>query len=94
MIDQGKLVAEPELIPESEFSERLEEWKASEGIDLVFTPDKNVAAELSVAELAHPGAVAIAKACGTECDTDNRRKLEPHYLRAPYITMPKKRLRK
>ena len=92
LIINGKLKTEPELIPEDEFPDRLYELKESEQIPFIYTPDSKVAEEIPDAELSRPTAPAIARlAAESRLPWQTGLRLEPHYLRPPYITTPKKR---
>ena len=92
LISNGLLTGEPELIPEEKFLSRLNELRETGEIDAVYTPDQRVAEEVSFAEISHPTAAKIAQiAANTNSPEGGKIRLEPHYLRPPYITTPKKR---
>ncbi len=92
IIRDGKLEREPELVPGENFPARLEELLRVEQTEAIFTPDQNVAHEIPAARLSQPQVSLIARIGAKKI---NRGKsacvLEPHYLRPPYITTPKKR---
>jgi len=95
---EGRLGSPPELIPEGDLGSRLDELLQSGLVNAVFTPDRAVADDFASVELSQPSAAAVArigwdqfKARDTP-DTGNPDiPLEPHYLRSPYVTSPKKR---
>lgn len=93
----GRLKGGVKLIPEEDFSEQLNDLRSKGCIPEFFSPDKNVASDFEFVELSQPGATAIGRISGDlslnnkGIDPDNPDiRLEPHYLRPPYITTPKK----
>ena len=91
-VKQGKLAGEPELLDEAALSDRLGDLRDN-GIPVV-TSDESVAGRFPGVELAFPLArrLAVTGAAMPEPEfaTRSGQTLEPHYLRAPYITTPRK----
>lgn len=89
-IQEGALQAEPELLPEDEVISSIDESiKGGQGPH--FTADSKVANSIEGVVLSSPTAARVAaKALATPLtDWSEKAALEPHYLRAPYITTPK-----
>lgn len=84
------LQGEPELLSEGEVQARLDSFR-DEGLS-VHSPDAKIVERLPGAVLSYPDAARLA-ARFREADlwTFAELPLEPHYLRAPYITEPKRR---
>ena len=85
-----RVKGEPELVDAEGLKAKLSEL-ASSGVPR-YSADAKVVEAFGGVSLAHPDAVQIAKRSGG-LSPDRWRKvpLEPHYLRAPYITSPKNR---
>lgn len=86
-----KLVAEPQLIASDEVEASLKTFR-DRGLDIL-TPDASVASTIADARLSYPHArelAAVAAKWAPDRWSDSA-PLEPHYLRAPYITTPKKK---
>lgn len=85
------LVSEPKLVASEEAESELERFRES-GLEIL-TPDKTVTSAIEGARLSYPHARQLAEVAAKW--TPERWKisapLEPHYLRAPYITTPKKK---
>ncbi len=85
-----RVTGEPDLIDAEVLEAKLSEL-ASSGVPLYSADSKVVEAFASVS-LAHPDAAQLAKRAGELSPADwPEAPLEPHYLRAPYITTPKKK---
>ncbi len=89
-VREGSLEDEPALLTAEELEIRLEQM--AEGIS-VYSPDRTVLARFSSVQDSLPSAKKIARrAAACEFDPSDRvPSLEPHYLRAPFITTPKSR---
>ncbi len=84
-----KLQGEPELIETGEVEAKLEEI-SGRGIP-VYSAESAVVEAYEAVALAHPDAAKLAREVGKGNPADwSEAPLEPHYLRAPYITTPKK----
>ena len=85
-----RVKGEPELVDAGGLKAKLSEF-ASSGVPR-YSADAKVVEAFGGVSLAHPDAAQIAKRSG-ELSPDSGPKvpLEPHYLRAPYITSPKNR---
>lgn len=83
-----RLRGEPELFEAGVLAETLE--KRRDGLPLC-TPDPGVVRLFPEAVLSHPTATRLAALVGPGCFERTETNLEPHYLRAPYITTPKAR---
>lgn len=85
-----RVMGEPDLVDAEGLEAKLSEF-ASSGIPR-YSADAKVVETFVGLSLAHPDAVQIAKRAG-ELSPENWLEvpLEPHYLRAPYITSPKQR---
>ncbi len=88
-IDRSRLVGEPELM-EAEMIESHLAPARDRGIRQ-YTSDRKVAERIRGVDLAFPSAERLP--ITPTCDWPDPEPLEPHYLRAPYITTPKKRAR-
>ncbi len=92
-IREGKLQGEPELIEMEPFAEKLQ--SARSGNLPVVTPDKKMADQFDDVTLTQPVAELIARKAATIISTEGCEEisppLEPHYLRPPFITKPKKK---
>ncbi len=93
----GRLRGDVKLIPEEEFPQHLNQVRRKGELTDFFSPDKNVAGDFEFVELTQPNATVIGRIAGEQflnrgdIDRDNPDiRLEPHYLRPPYITTPKK----
>lgn len=87
----GELEGEPELIGEDAIGDRISGLEGS-GSCLV-TPDARVADRWDSIRLSYPAAERLfsGKGVGVPEEWPGSVVLEPHYLRAPYITTPKKK---
>lgn len=84
-----KLRGEPDLIGTGEVEAKLEEL-SGRGLP-VYSAELSVADAYEAVSLAHPDAAKLAREVGKVNPADwSEAPLEPHYLRAPYITTPKK----
>jgi len=83
---ERKLQGEPALIEAAEIEAHLAPLR-ERGLSL-YTPDPKVTGTLSDARLSFPSAGKLAALFG-DADFESGTVLEPHYLRAPFITMPK-----
>jgi tRNA threonylcarbamoyladenosine biosynthesis protein TsaB len=86
MLDR-KLQGEPALIDAAEIEDFLAPLRAR-GLSL-YTPDPKVTTILPDARLSFPSAGTLALLFGEGEFESGPVVLEPHYLRAPFITMPK-----
>lgn len=84
-IEEQKLMAEPELLGEPEFRERLPDISGP-----IFTMDAAVAECFEGIEHRYPGAEWLGSTWHIP-ETENECPLEPCYLRPPYITKAKKK---
>lgn len=87
-IRDRRLIGEPDLVDAAVFPEH----RASLDPKLsILTPDAKVAETVSGAILSYPLASSLAARTSLEVFSfgDEGAPLEPHYLRAPYITTPK-----
>jgi len=86
----GVLEEEPDLVSGDELAAAFEIG----GQTPIFTSDRNVADEFPAVRLAFPAACRLAENTSRKTNEElsriAERPLEPHYLRAPYITTPKK----
>lgn len=87
-----KLRGEPDLIRTDLVEAKLEEL-SGRGLP-IYSAESFVVGSYEAVALAYPDAAQLVREVGKEnpaewCETQ----LEPHYLRAPYITAPKKRSR-
>ncbi len=82
-IQEGALCREPSLVSVESVDDALTSAR-DRGL-LIHTPDSTVVAAVPDARLSYPSAVRVAEAFH-EASTEA---LAPHYLLAPYITMPK-----
>jgi len=89
-VENHQLVAEPKLISEEDIAERMDSLRET-GRPLV-TADESVAKRWEDIRLSYPEAENLCRIAGGRDpkDWEKSRPLEPHYLRAPYITTPKK----
>lgn len=86
-IEDSRLVGEPDLIDAGTVESRLSSFRERNlGF---FTADKQVAEKLDNVELKFPSATCLP--IDPPETWPEFSPLEPHYLRAPYITTPKKR---
>lgn len=84
------LQGEPELLSEGEVQARLDSFR-DEGLS-VHSPDAKIVERLPGAVLSYPDAARLAaRFRKADLSTLGELPLEPHYLRAPYITEPKRR---
>lgn len=86
-VTDRKLQGEPALIDEAEVENYLAPLRAR-GLAL-HTPDPKVTGLLPDARLSYPAARKLAGLFGDSDFGEGPVVLEPHYLRAPFITMPK-----
>ncbi len=84
---ERKLQGEPALIEAAEIEAHLAPLR-ERGLNL-YTPDPKVTGALSDARLSFPSAGKLAALFGDADFESGTVVLEPHYLRAPFITMPK-----
>ena len=86
-----QLQGDPDLIEEDLVEDRIARLK-SDGVPL-YTADPKVQAHLDGVVLCYPTASRLARAGAAvdPADWQSSKPLEPHYLRAPYITTPKKK---
>lgn len=85
---ERKLQGEPLLVEAGEIDACLQPMR-ERGLS-IYTPDTKVVELVNDAVLSFPGAAALASLFGDdEFDSVVPEVLEPHYLRAPYITFPK-----
>jgi len=84
---ERKLQGEPALIEAAEIEAYLAPLR-ERGLSL-YTPDPKVTGTLSDARLSFPSAGKLAELFGDADFESGTVVLEPHYLRAPFITMPK-----
>lgn len=84
----GKLEGEPELLSADALENRLRE--IGNGAP-VYSPDEGVVTRFPSIRSAFPSAAAIARRASEVAfdSSGGAPPLEPHYLRAPYITTPK-----
>lgn len=89
-VNGRQLQGEPELHTGEKLGELLDDAFSS-GLS-VFTADRSVAEHFEGCALAYPEAAILAcrAADGGKAVWDSKVPLEPYYLRAPYITTPKK----
>ena len=90
-IEKDQLTAEPELISDDAIEERVDSLRET-GKPLV-TADESVANRWEEVRLCYPEAENLCRMAGARDPKEwgESGPLEPHYLRAPYITKPKKR---
>jgi tRNA threonylcarbamoyladenosine biosynthesis protein TsaB len=98
---EGRVLAgDPDLVPEEEADERVE--RIREAGRMLVTADARLAERWEDVRLSFPTAEAVCRAAGDPAagdpatgggpaDWPEAGPLEPHYLRAPYITTPKER---
>jgi len=85
---ERKLQGEPVLVETGQIQSILRPMR-ERGLSL-YTPDSMVIGLIDDAILSFPGAAALTSLFGdTDFDSAVPEVLEPHYLRAPYITFPK-----
>ena len=84
------LQGEPDLMSEEEAVSLIGESETREG-GRFFTADRKVAEMIPAVSLSHPAARLVASRASRLSDEvwAAEATLEPHYLRAPYITIPK-----
>jgi tRNA threonylcarbamoyladenosine biosynthesis protein TsaB len=81
----GTLSGEPKLLSAEDLETRLADYEGS-----VVSAEESVVERFSRVQLAFPEATRIARRATQEGAFPEKEKaLEPHYLRAPYITTPK-----
>lgn len=88
----GKLLGEPALLTKEGLADDL--TGLGQNDVPIFTSDPKLAGEYSAAVLAYPEATRLAEIASElppdEAEVLASRPLQPHYLRAPYITVSKK----
>jgi tRNA threonylcarbamoyl adenosine modification protein YeaZ len=86
----GKLEGEPDLLSAEDLESRLQEIDESEA---VYSPDDSVLTRFPSIRQSFPSAEKIAKRASLSSFdvSEGTPPLEPHYLRAPFITTPKTR---
>lgn len=86
-----RLVSDPQLVASDDVEASLKAFR-DRGLDIL-TPDASVASAIADARLSYPHARQLASVAGNWSDErwSESAPLEPHYLRAPYITTPKKK---
>ncbi len=90
VVKKGLLSGEPSLVPEAEVAAHLRPL-LDEGL-VVHSSDARVAEAIPGAVLSFPSAPRLAvRLRGHDFARRSAEALEPHYLRAPYITLPKAR---
>ncbi len=89
-VKQRELLGDPELLTEEEIADRIQQL-AAEGRTVV-TADASVSDRWSEVALSFPTAEAICLVAAKEDlgSWEEGASVEPHYLRAPYITTPKR----
>lgn len=88
-VEARSLVAEPSLFPEEEAMAQVQAALAS-GATHFFTADERVSEKIPGVVLSFPDAEGVARrALATPVEAWEETTLEPHYLRAPFITKPK-----
>lgn len=86
-VSEGALRDEPLLLPAEELEQRLEGIQGQ-----IYSAEETVVERFRPVELAFPRAQMIGKRASQRVISDESEPpLEPHYLRAPYITTPKSR---
>ena len=89
-VNNRQLSGEPQLHPVDEMAHISTAYR-TRGVRL-FTPDSRVSGALPDVMISFPHASRIAERLGdSKFGAAGGEMLEPHYLRAPYITMPKGR---
>ncbi len=85
------LVSEPGLVASDDVETSLKRFR-DRGLDIL-TPDASVASVIDGAQLSYPHARELATEAAKWAPErwSDSAPLEPHYLRAPYITTPKKK---
>ena len=93
-ISDGKMQGEPELLDEEEVGRRIEILLQSNAT--LVTPDSSVADRWEGVSLSYPDAEGMFRNHDFPASDSWPAEitLEPHYLRAPYITIPKKKAAK
>lgn len=86
------LKSEPQLVASDEVDASLKAFR-ERGLELL-TPDATVSSAIVDARLSYPHASQLASIAGKWAPErwSDSASLEPHYLRAPYITTPKKKV--
>lgn len=85
---ERKLQAEPALVDVAEIDSYLDPLR-DRGLSL-YTPDPKVVEGIADARLSFPSAGKLASLFGVSpFESSGTTVLEPHYLRAPYVTFPK-----
>lgn len=92
-VKDRRVVAEPDLVEDEEIDVRIASLQKT-GCPLV-TADESVAKRWGNVCLSYPEAENLCRSAGATDpgEWSQSGPLEPHYLRAPYITTPKKRVR-
>ncbi|MEM6915400.1 MAG: tRNA (adenosine(37)-N6)-threonylcarbamoyltransferase complex dimerization subunit type 1 TsaB [Verrucomicrobiota bacterium] len=90
VVSSGVLAGEPELLPEEEVIEATRSSLAK-GESIFFSADARVCETIPGVVLSYPDAVRVAKRAlaNNPATWPEDAVLEPHYLRAPYITVPR-----
>jgi tRNA threonylcarbamoyladenosine biosynthesis protein TsaB len=89
-ISGGRMKGEPELLDDREAERRIEILHQSDAT--LVTPDSTVAGRWEAVSLSYPDAEGMFRNHDFPAPESwpTEVTLEPHYLRAPYITIPKK----
>ncbi len=89
-VKERQVQGDPELVGEDDIEECLSSM-SNEGVPL-YSADRKVVESFEKVSLELPSASRLAwKASMTDPSQWPKRPLEPHYLRAPYFTTPKKK---
>ena len=89
-VTEQQVVGEPELIPDEEMKKRIE--LLEQGEKPLVTADESVSKKWDQVRLCFPEAENLCRLAGKTDPEEwpESGPLEPHYLRAPYITTPKR----